>query len=198
MNAQCTMVRIFNAACFLPAVRVCVGSRELAGMIPYGEASLYYRITSGFRRVSVIDVRSGEELWSGTMPFSPAGKMTLIICNTMHNISVLVTEENGSLTGRGKSGIRLGNFSFDEGPFRLILKDGTKVFEAVCPHELTCVCPANCGEYELVLQRMEKSYTQEDTAMEKKVRLMPEKNYTLCVIGADSAENPLQMVMLEY
>ncbi len=198
MNTQCTMVRIFNAACFLPAVRVCVGSRELAGLVSYGEASAYYRVTSGYRRLSVFDVRNGEELWSGTMPFLPTGKMTLVICNTMNSISVLVTEENGALTGRGKSGIRLGNFSFDEGPFCLVLKNGTKVFEGVCPHELTHVCPADSGIYELVLQRMEYPYTQKGLVLEQKVQLMPEKRYTAGIIGTGNAELPLQLVLLEY
>lgn len=198
---QCATIRFLNAACFLPAVRVLVGNREVTGDLGFGEVSDYCRITAGFRRVSVVHAQTGEELWSETMPFPAVEKKTLVICNTMNSVSVIMTEENGSLAGRGKSCIRLGNFSFDEGPFHLLLRDGTPVFKEVCPREVTRLCPAQCGAYEFALRRQEDGLDEgmgSRNCLELATELTEGRNYTLCVLGAGDEEFPLRFMLLEF
>ena len=198
-NVQCAVVRVLNAACFVPTVRVCVGSREIAEKLCFGEVSERCRINAGFRRVSVMHAHTGEVLWSETLPFSAGEKKTLVICNTMHSVSLIVTEENGSLAGRGKSCIRLGNFSFDEGPFRLCTKEGSTIFSAVAPREISSLCPARCGSYELVVQREEAYEAREgNDSLSLKIELQNATCYTICILGADNEELPLRLVLLEF
>lgn len=202
-----TKVRVLHAACFAPTVQVMVGNRMIADGLGYGTASAYSRITDGFRRVSVINQATGEEIVSDTLPFSGGRQMTLVICNTMNSISLIPMEELSCHAGKNRGCIRIANFSFEDGPFDVLDADGNVAFSDIMPKEITQFLPAAAGNYEFTLVRTGSEYMPEteqemgreiDNRTEIFLRVMPGINYTVCILGACGSEKPLEIMILEF
>ncbi|MDE7298978.1 MAG: DUF4397 domain-containing protein [Lachnospiraceae bacterium] len=147
-------VRVLHAACFAPAVGVVIGNREVVKELRYGEASGYARITGGFRRVTVVSRETGEELLSETVPFPEGSQLTLVICNTMNQLSLIPMPETVCDAGKGKGCFRVANYTFDDGPFR-VLQDRDTVFACVAPGACTSFLPAAAGSYDFWLAETE-------------------------------------------
>ncbi len=147
-------VRVLHAACFAPAVGVVIGNREVVQELRYGEASGYTRITGGFRRVTIVSRDTGEELLSETVPFPEGSQQTLVLCSTMNQLSLVPMPETACDAGKGKGCFRTANFTFDDGPFR-VMQDGDTVFACVAPCSVTSFLPAAAGSYDFWLTRTE-------------------------------------------
>lgn len=157
-----TRVRVLHAACFVPEVDVLVGNRPLAEALEYGAASAYQRVTEGFRRVSVICRETGEQIAAETIPFYGGRRITLVVCNTMNSVVLVVMDETGCNPGRRKGCLRIANFSFGEGPFDIIDAQRKEVFADIAPREITMFFPAGTGKYDFSIVRTGSRYQCED------------------------------------
>ena len=213
-------VRVLHAACFAPTLCVMIGNREVVKELCYGESSGYVRVRGGFRRVSVTCRESGEELVIETVPFPEGSQMTLVVCNTMNKLSLVVMPEVTCNAGKGKGALRVANYTFGDGPFQ-VMQEKEAVYSCVSPCTYTPFLPAAAGNYDIWLARTDscmevdeevcslgpyEADSQENDREEPQVKpeaeihvkVMPGISYTACILGACDSSVPLDVRILEF
>ena len=209
-------VRVLHAACFAPVLCVMIGNREVVKELCYGESSGYVRVTGGFRRVSVTCKESGEELVVETIPFPEGSQMTLVVCNTMNKLSLVVMPEVTCNAGEGKGALRVANYTFDDGPFQ-VMQGSEAVYSCVSACTCTPFLPAAAGTYDLWLAKTDSCIEVDEEACSLKsdgadsqkedgvkpeveihVKVMPGISYTACILGACDSSVPLDVRILEF
>lgn len=223
-SANYAKVRILHAASSYKKLNVSIGSRKSTEKLPFGRVSKYVSILDGYRTVSVIDAETGVLIMYDVLPFVAGSKVTIVVFSTAAGMELSVISDNLCRNKlMGTSCFRAANYSFDDGPFDLLLNNMCSIFTDIRTKEVTSFKQAAEGEYNfyvidtsynlipynhpasLILDKPEiKRYI-----LEEKKMIVPENildisismkmniSYTMFIIGGFYPEVPLEAVIVE-
>lgn len=191
-------VRVLHAAAGYGPVFVIIGTKTIATDLAFGKVSPYERIIDGFRTVMIFSASAPRTpLLNTVIPFIAGTRITLAIVNSPRGLQIIPIHDNMCVgASRDRACFRVGNLTFDDGPFDLVLSDGSMVFSDVKVKEVTQWNQAVPGDYEFYVK---ETPMQGEGAYQFNfyLRMYPNMMYTACIIGGYYSSVPIQVIIIE-
>ena len=144
-----TKVRVLNGAANYGGLMVVIGDETITTDLPFGSATQYKEIQSGFQVVTVLATNYPRRIiYRQVLPFVANIPMTLALVNSVNGIDIQSIIDIPCINSSRKLAcLRMINLSYNSGPLDLVLEDGRVVFSDVHFKEVTQYKRANEGEY---------------------------------------------------
>lgn len=184
-------IRAFHASPNTPSASIYIDGELLIKNISYRNFTEYLRIKSGYHSILVKDNRSQKTVLNTKFEIPPHTILTLALTNLLQNLTLDPILDPQLGPNRFSSMVRFANLSPDSNPVDLFLNNDLKLFKNVEFEEIEGYKALRPGVYTFRV----KSQNGNNLLYVPNVKLYPNKNYTIYLIGLTKGEPYLQVVI---
>lgn len=186
-------VRVFHASPNTPAVDVYVNDRLTVTKLPYRGFSNYALLPGGRYNIKVYPAgRKDIAVVNTDINVPPRSIITVAAIGTLPEISLLPVLEPMFTRVPGKTYVRFAHLSPNAPNVDVSLPNGQKIFSNVAYRKITDYIPINSGTYTFNVNISENG---QRVLHVPNIRLLPNRIYTVYVVGLAGKNPPLQAII---